>query len=291
MTRKALRSVTLLTTSFLFGLLSATTANAAAVMKRGKDAAHYIVSQDADRPFKDGDFLCVYHEGKAVACGDVIQVGTAAAALKLTMKKKDMEVNTGDQVVHAKRPGASRAPASNQTREEVERPSSDEIRSHIQVSGEVLGTGILYSIYGSYRFSEMFAVNVGASYIPISATDGAVSASASILNFPASLSLFLFGKSHMLDVTAGADLALVSGSGSVFGATFGSASKTVIIPEFGLGYRYWPKNGGFHFRVMAYGVIVPSVTVASIDPTTLATTTTTTGGLIPTVGVSFGYAF
>ena len=59
-------------------------------MKRGKNPGNYIVTQDEAEPFREGDFLCFYRDKKKFACGNVIQTNSTAAAVKITMKKRDM---------------------------------------------------------------------------------------------------------------------------------------------------------------------------------------------------------
>ena len=145
---------------------------------------------------------------------------------------------------------------------------------------------MIYSIYGSYRFARMFAANIGVSYISISETGGtglnATSISSSAVNLPFSVSLLLGGENSFFEALAGADMVFASASGSI--SLLGSGvSGTTFVPEFGVGYRYWPHDGGFHFRALLMGLIVPSVTDAVTD--------TTTGGFVPWAGLSFGYAF
>ena len=54
--------------------------------------------------------------------------------------------------------------------------------------------------------------------------------------------------------------------------TSSDASSTLLLPQLGVGWRYWPALGGFHFRLTAYGNLVPS------------------HGFFPWVGIGLGYA-
>lgn len=151
--------------------------------------------------------------------------------------------------------------------------------SKAQLSLELGGTALLYSVYGSYRFLENWAVNVGASYVSInltaSSSGASSSASATLFQIPVSLSYLLGGPSNFFEVLAGVDLVMLKTTGIFdnFSGLFKTDESNATVPAFevGLGYRYWPRDGGFHFRVMALLVVAKSA--------------------IPWGGLSFGYAF
>lgn len=136
-----------------------------------------------------------------------------------------------------------------------------------QISAELLGAAVLYSAFGSYLLHPNIAGNLGISYISVS---DSFTSSSSLLQFPVSLSALLGGPDSFLELLGGGDIVFASSrlSGSGLNQSF---SQGGFIPEVGLGYRYWPADGGFHFRATLYGLI--------------------SSGFYPWFGLSFGYAF
>ncbi len=156
-------------------------------------------------------------------------------------------------------------------------PVTTEEFSRAQVSFELLGSGLLYSIYGSYRLIDKLAFNVGFSYwsadLGTTSATATTTGTAKFLIFPVSLSLLLGGGNHNFEVLAGGLINSVSITGLNAGtSTADKFANTGFIPNFGIGYRYWPKDGGFHFRVLAEMFIASS-------------------SVLPWIGLSFGYAF
>ncbi len=157
----------------------------------------------------------------------------------------------------------------------------EEELSHYGVGIELLGAGLYYSIFGSYRPVEHFAVNLGVSYIGAIASSsssgtGSGSSSVGLFQVPVSVSGLLGKENHYFEVLAGADFAFASASFSVPIEDKTSASAVAIWPEIGFGYRYWPKQGGFQFRGTLY--------IMDINA----------GGssvIMPFPGFSFGYTF
>ncbi len=165
--------------------------------------------------------------------------------------------------------GTDRAP----TTAKAQSMATPEFSSRAQVSFELLGSGLLYSVYGSYRFMDMLAANVGISYWTADVTTSTSIASYKFLLFPVSMSLLLGDISHNFEIMAGALISSVSSTGVSVGTTTSDKfANAGLIPNFGIGYRYWPKDGGFHFRLMLEAFVASS-------------------SFLPWGGLSFGYAF
>lgn len=146
------------------------------------------------------------------------------------------------------------------------------------------GPGGLWSANASLRVIDRFAINAGGAYYSITtSSSGTVSGSTfTAFVIPVSGSLLLLGKiSHFLEAQAGVDIigATITGTGTTSSGFYGSSSGSAIIPFIGAGYRYWPYDGGFFFRVNAYYIIATG------------SATTTSSGSSPWAGLSFGYAF
>ncbi|MCB0403743.1 MAG: hypothetical protein KDD51_03090 [Bdellovibrionales bacterium] len=142
--------------------------------------------------------------------------------------------------------------------------SETTVESKATASVELLGMGYLYSVFGSYKFIPELAANVGISYISV--TSG--SSTSSTLGIPLSLSFLAGGtNNHYFEVLAGGSIFTTS---STVGSGL-SGSLSGWVTTIGAGYRYWPKEGGLHFRATMYGFIK--------------------GGFFPWFGLSFGYAF
>ncbi|MEZ4751372.1 MAG: hypothetical protein R3B54_12370 [Bdellovibrionota bacterium] len=138
--------------------------------------------------------------------------------------------------------------------------SETTVDSKATASVELLGAGLLYSVFGSYRFIPELAVNLGVSF---SSANGSTN-----LLIPMSLSFLAGGKNgHHFELLGGGSI--VTGSYTGTGISTGTVSG--FLPTFGAGYRYWPSEGGFHFRGTLYGFI--------------------SNGFLPWFGLSFGYAF
>jgi hypothetical protein len=144
-----------------------------------------------------------------------------------------------------------------------------------QVSVEILGTGGYYSFYGSYRLARNISVNAGGSYFRF--VEGLAPAGASKIDafyLPISVSYLMGDDYHYIEVMGGLTLSLLTGDGQVSRAnrmreTF---SSQTVIPEIGVGYRYWPRRGGLTYRLMGYMLFASNQTQ-------------------PWGGLSMGYAF
>jgi len=141
--------------------------------------------------------------------------------------------------------------------------SYNQSQSKTQFSVELLGPGGLYSLYGSYRFNQNVAGNIGLGLYPAFYNRNMEVLSG--FQIPMSFSYLFFGDSdHHLEMNGGINLGLLvnidTGEFSKYGSLVG-----------GFGYRYWPNEGGFHFRTMFYSFWVPT-------------------GLGLSAGISFGIA-
>ena len=251
------------------------------ITKVGKNPAFFLISQESTRPWKKGDEVCVQTTEGKNACGTVLAANNKAASVRLASSAGGVKVAVGDVVVRSD--AGDRSPSSAGTEETGVTMPSDNI-SQAQVSAELGGPGLFYSIYGSYRFAGMFCANVGLSYLSVSAASGPVSVSETVFQVPLSVSLLLGGDNSFFEALAGGDLVFAGGSGS-YSVLGGGFSGTTLLPEFGVGYRYWPKAGGFHFRALLMGLVLPSASASA------GTVTASAGGFVPWGGLSFGYAF
>lgn len=144
--------------------------------------------------------------------------------------------------------------------------------SKVAAGVELLGAGLLYSAFGTYRIIPMLAANLGLSYLSVSDTGTTSTASASLLSIPVSLSLLLGGKGGSnFEVLAGGVFTISSAKTTGTGLSQ-SLTRGGFAPQFGIGYRYWPTEGGFFFRGTLYGMIANS-------------------SFFPWFGITFGYAF
>lgn len=142
-----------------------------------------------------------------------------------------------------------------------------------QVGIELLGSALLYSLNGSYLVTDNIAINGGLSYFTVSSTSSGLnySASVGVTQIPLSVSYLFGGPEHHFEILGGGDFVLASASVSGDGVA-DKATGSGFLAEIGAGYRYWPVNGGFHFRATLYGIAIPNS--FAIWP-----------------GLSFGYAF
>lgn len=132
-----------------------------------------------------------------------------------------------------------------------------------QVGVEIGGASLVYSLFGSIRPIPNVALNLGVTFWGTN----------NIL-FPGSLSVLVGESNSLVEFLGGGVLSLASNT-SALGSRF---TETFFVPEIGLGYRYWPKEGGFHFRAILYVIFLGHV--GESERLTL-----------PLPGLSFGYAF
>ena len=140
------------------------------------------------------------------------------------------------------------------------------------LSIEGLGVGALYSVFYSRRLGD-FALSAGYSSWSFT-----LFTTTRFTLIPVSVSYLIGGKNSFFEVTGGAVPTFASSSdGTIDLDDAGSlpitgSSSSVVFGFAGIGYRYWPWDGGFHFRATLYGLIGG-------------------GGVYPWPGLSFGYAF
>jgi hypothetical protein len=176
-------------------------------------------------------------------------------------------------------PNTKESPAP--VNEEEELPEDGELpqstpTSKYQLGLELLGAGLLYSIGGSYRLAPEWAINGGFSYYSASGraanSTSTAEVSVKILLLPLSVSYLLGSENHYLDLFAGVTPVFASAELQLNDTASARASDSNFIPQFGLAYRYWPEQGGFHFRPALYGLVVG-------------------GKLFGWLGIQFGAAF
>lgn len=159
--------------------------------------------------------------------------------------------------------------------------------SRFQLGVEAFGPGIYYSVFGSYRIIKELAVNLGASYFPLSS---AGTSSLSVFTVPVSVSLLLGGHSSNFEAIGGLSFLFVSASIPISSTSSSvvrslDASGSAVMPFFGLGYRLWPEDGGFSFRATLYGMFLPGGGNSS------SSSYSSIPLILITPGLSFGYSF
>ncbi len=159
--------------------------------------------------------------------------------------------------------GASRAVAASEM-------------SMFQLGVEGLGAALLYSVFGSFRPVKHVAANLGFSTFNVSSSSssglGTSSGSVSMMQVPVSISFLLGGDNSFLEILGGGDLIFASDKATLPIGSSKTSSANTILPEFGIGFRYWPLTGGFHARATLYTIFAG-------------------GSVLPWPGLSVGYAF
>ncbi len=259
------------------------------IVKTGKFPEVFYITQSADRPWQNGDRVCAYRFNKKMGCGMVTARNEKLAAVKIKALYATNPVAVGDLIAAATGQDSRSAASASEIEGSVRASGSS--YSKVQLSGELLGASLVYSLFGSYRITRSLCLNAGFSYLALSTSSGplgATTTSGSAIQIPVSVSLLLLGeKTSFLETLAGVDLLFGGGGNSgIIGVGSSSGSASVIIPEAGIGYRYWPQDGGFHFRATAYLLLAPAVSSSSTT-----TTVASSSGLKPWFGLSLGYAF
>ena len=145
--------------------------------------------------------------------------------------------------------------------------------SRFQLGVELLGPGLLYSFGGSFLLTDHVALNAGVSFFSVSASANPANyASATATTIPLSISALAGGPDHHLEFLVGASPILGTGELSLSRAGVNRAAGRTVLGFGGIGYRYWPDLGGFHFRATGYLMVAK-------------------GLVFPWAGFQFGYAF
>jgi hypothetical protein len=261
-------------------------AGSAKVVKVTAKPTIVFVSHGSGQPWKAGDGLCIKRKNQELACGKVLKANSQLAGVMLTLTKDAPKIAVGDGVEASA--AHSRTPASTSSKMAVGKDGKPKF-SRWQIAAEGLGAAFFYQIFATYRFSKHIGVNVGGSFLAGSTTpdpDTGLSVSASVLQFPVSVSAFIGGGDNsFFEVNGGVDLAFMSGTAGIGSFSFGSADGMTLVPEFGVGYRYWKLGGGLTFRAMGYVLLLPS------QKTVTDEVVEGTGGLNFWGGLSLGYAF
>jgi len=188
----------------------------------------------------------------------------AKSPRKLNRKAVKIEDN-GEEIEESEMPRSAPARRYEESTYSVGRAS------RMQVGLELLGSALLYSLQGSALVTDNLAINAGLAYFSASGSTSTSQTSASLFLVPVSVSYLFGGPAHHFEVLGG--VLGVFASAEVKGDGLADrASGRNIVPQIGAGYRYWPSEGGFHFRATLYGMFLPDAF-----------------GVWP--GFSFGYAF
>lgn len=128
---------------------------------------------------------------------------------------------------------------------------------------ELLGRAGIYGIGFDVPVHRRFSVGLVGSYFSLS---DEISATISVLILAPYANFYTGGRNHRGYLTAGLDVGFASASlntssTGLFGSSSTSASSTAVIPHVGGGYEY-RADGGFLFRLAAYGLFVPGVGIA-----------------------------
>ena len=182
----------------------------------------------------------------------------------LTTKENNSEIRSATKEVAP--------PAQNPTPAPTTSPTA---YSPAQISFEVLGNAFLYSFFGSYRFGPFLggapnlAFNLGFSTLSITEEEyNKGSTTTSLFQFPFSLSFLWGNRSCFFEALAGIDYVSAKSK-----SKSDLISDSGLVKQVGVGFRYWPDNGGFHFR----GMIIRHMF--------------SNGMTLTWPGIAFGYAF
>lgn len=240
-----------------------------------------FTKRPSNQMWRKGDRVCLHRHQQIVGCGTIALMNSKYAAIKLS-SGADMAA-VGDEVRLAGRNLASYVEGSI---------SSQNDYSKGQISIELAGASLFYNIYGSYRFTKNFSINLGFSYFGASVPTiaGAPSAATvSVTQIPVSISWLAVGEENsFLEVVGGVNSVFASGSADFASITTGGS---VVLPELGIGYRYWPRTGGFHFRSTLYAIYVPQASVSTGSISAPPATSVASSSVKPWLGLTFGYAF
>jgi hypothetical protein len=149
--------------------------------------------------------------------------------------------------------------STGEVRRQQEQNESELAFSRYQLGVELGGSALTYSFFGSVRPLSNVAFNLGVTFF-------------NNVQLPISLSL-LSGGNHNFEFAPGFILSLSKSGRS--GNYFYSDG---FYPAIGIGYRYWPRIGGFHFRATLYVIALDDIAESSRV-------------WLPWPGLSFGYAF
>ena len=126
--------------------------------------------------------------------------------------------------------------------------------SHLSVSYEILGAGVLGGLTASYGLFDLLAtplvVSLNMGYLSNQAGCGSCF---DVTLVPGVFVSALYGnKKHFLEATSGIDYAFgVINVAAETGAAIAFENSN-FTPVVGVGYRFWPHRGGFTFRAMYY---------------------------------------
>jgi hypothetical protein len=237
--------------SILAFALLALGANAAEVLRVGKDMTNIAVSHDGSRTWSPKDRVCVLQRAREVGCGTVIKTTTKGAIVRLDAPSND--ILAGDKVIskfqspapayappaqNGARQQASVAPASAPLMNSVGDSAESEIHSFNLAGGVGVGTSFFYpSLSVQYAVSPTIALGITGFFL--TASDVSTTTTLTQLGGVATVNYYSQEYFRGLWVQAGAGLAMFTASGFATGS-FASESYTSFVGLATVGWRgYW----------------------------------------------------
>ena len=170
----------------------------------------------------------------------------------------DPETQSAQPVLEPSAAATQSTSAAPAAEEEIVAPNS--------IFAEGLGSGLFYSINYERLIINELGARLGFAYIPVSASAGSVSSSASYLFFPMELNyLGIRGGSHVLELGGGGTIIAVTGAARGSGLAVSGAGVTGLVHAH-LGYRLHPVGGGFNFRAGVMVVSGPGLDLSNPRP-------------------------
>jgi hypothetical protein len=123
-------------------------------------------------------------------------------------------------------------------------------RTNTEMGVEGLGAGIFYSVFGSYRLSQGLLFNGGLSYVQM--TSGGP---LSVIAIPISFSVLVGQTNNFMEIIGGGNFQFASRSATFTNNIQQTLANQIVLPEIGIGWRYWPKFGGLGIRITGYLLI------------------------------------
>ena len=147
----------------------------------------------------------------------------------------------------------------------IGKPKGDNTRvtNPTVISAELLGRGMVGSVYFDQALNEDLVAGFGFSLAPTNQINSNISSGRTAFMIPAYLNYYLSRAAGSFFATAGANLVAnanyVSNTETTVGNLVFPNSDNSIIPTFGVGYESRGDNG-FLFRVTGYGLVADSLT-------------------------------
>ncbi len=269
--------------------LVAVAANAADVLRVGKDMTNIAVSHDENRTWSPKDRVCVLQHAREVGCGTVVKTTTKGAIVRLDSPSYD--ILTGDKVI-SKFQAAAPAyvpPAQGGIRKQASQPApsaplmnsvgdsaESEIHSFNLSAGVGAGTSFFYpTLSAQYAIAPTLAVGITGAFL----TAYDASSFSTLMEFGGLLTLNYYSQEYFrgLWVQGGAGVMIFSASGNY--PTEGYSSFTGLAT---VGWRgYW--DLGLNIGVGAGFQYTSSPTFTYIN--------VTSAGFQPLLVLDIGFSF